>query len=357
MRNRDQTVRLQLFVAATAILPFFAACGSHEPSADAEPASPERAPVNVTAVLLAPQRLTDRIELSGELKPWVEVRVSSELGGTVEQVGFDQGDRVEAGRILARVGSDLYQAALDEAEAGRVEAEALHTKTEKLFEREAVHRQELIRATALLQAAEARVSQARLRLERSIVRAPISGFAISRELEPGEVLAPGAPITTLHRVDRVKAAAGVPESDIGAFRVGGEASVRVDAYPDRELEGRITFLGPATQGLSRTFPAEVALDNRDGDLRPGMIARVALVKRRYVDVIVVERDSLQERDAGSVAVVLDGDVVRVRPVVLGPSEGNRVLVEEGLAVGEWLVVSGHRGLVEGQRVRVVEGQQ
>jgi membrane fusion protein (multidrug efflux system) len=158
-------------------------------------------------------------------------------------------------------------------------------------------------------------------------------------------------------VDRLKAVAGVPESDIAAFRVGGAASVRVDAYPDRAFEGRITFLGPAAQGPSRTFPAEVALDNRGGDLRPGMIARVALVKRSFEDGIVVERDSLQERDAGSVAVVLDGDVARVRDVVLGPSEGNRVLVRDGLEAGQWLIVSGHRALVDGQRVKVVKGQQ
>jgi len=357
MRDQRQTARLPLCVAATTALLFGAACGSQGPSADAEPASPERPPVNVTAVLLAPQGLTERIELSGELQPWVEVRVSTELGGTVEQVGFDQGDRVEAGQVLARVGSDLHQAVLDEAEAGRVEAEALHTKTEKLFEREAVPRQELIRATAVLQAAEARVSLARLRLERSVVRAPISGVTVTRELEPGEVLSPGAPITTLHRVDRLKAVAGVPESDIGAFRVGGDASVRVDAYPDRELEGRITFLSSAAQGLSRTFPAEVALDNRAGDLRPGMLARVRLVKRSYEDSIVVDRDSLQERDAGSVAVVLDGDVARVRDVVLGPSEGNRVLIQDGLEAGQWLIVSGHRALVDGQRVKVVKGEQ
>jgi membrane fusion protein (multidrug efflux system) len=357
MRDQRQIARLPLCAAVTTILLFGAACSSQEPSADAEPANPERAPVNVTAVLLEPQGLTERIELAGELQPWVEVRVSTELGGTVGQVGFDQGDRVEAGQVLARVGSDLHQAALDEAEAGRVEAEALHTKTQKLFEREGVPRQELIRATAALQVAEARVNLARLRLGRSVVRAPISGFAVTRQLEPGEVLSPGAPITTLHRVDRVKAVAGVPENDISALRVGGEANVRVDAYPDREFEGRIKFLGPATEGPSRTFPVEVALDNRGGELRPGMIARVALVKRSYEDVIVVDRDSLQERDAGSVAVVLDGDVARVRDVVLGPAEGNRVLVRDGLESGEWLIVSGHRALVDGQRVNVVKGQQ
>jgi multidrug efflux pump subunit AcrA (membrane-fusion protein) len=70
--------------------------------------------------------------------------------------------------------------------------------------------------------------------------------------------------------------------------------------------------------------------------------------------VVVSRDVLQERDDGTVAVVLDGEVARVRSVSLGAAQGNRVVVDEGLTAGEWLIVRGHRGLVDGQKVAVVE---
>ena len=179
-------------------------------------------------------------------------------------------------------------------------------------------------------------------------------MAVDRDIEPGEVVSPGAPITVLHRVDRLKAVAGVPENDIVAFRVGGEATIEVDAFPGRTFEGRIHLIGPAAVDPSRTFPTEIAIDNPGGELRPGMIARVALVKRRLEDVVVVERDVLQDRDAGPVAVVADGGVARVRELTLGASEGNRVVVDEGLALGEWLIVTGQRGLIDGQGVDVVE---
>jgi hypothetical protein len=87
-----------------------------------------------------------------------------------------------------------------------------------------------------------------------------------------------------------------------------------------------------------------------------MIARVALVKRRLEGVIVVERDVLQDRDAGPVAVVVDGGVARVRELTLGASEGNQVVVENGLEPGERLIVSGQRGLIDGQALEVVEGR-
>jgi RND family efflux transporter MFP subunit len=294
------------------------------------------------------------VELSGELEPWVHVSVSSELGGTVEMVSFQEGEHVRRGQVLARVGTDLFEAALAEAQARLEGAQAVHEKTAELFKREHVPRQELIAATSALHAAEAQVKQAELRLERSVIEAPISGVALSRELEPGEVVSPGAPITELYRVDRLKAVAGIPENDIAAFRVGGAATIEVDAYPGRTFEGRIHLIGPAAQGPSRTFPAEIAIDNPKGELRPGMIVRVALVKRTLEGVIVLERDVLQDRDAGPVAVVAQGGVSSVRAVTLGASQGNRVVVEKGLEPGELLIVTGQRGLIDGQAVEVVE---
>jgi membrane fusion protein (multidrug efflux system) len=293
------------------------------------------------------------VVLSGKLEPWVELDVSAELGGTVQEIGFEKGQLVQKGQVLARVGTDLLAVSFDEAEASLEEAEANYIRTKELFDRQAVTRQELVTYTSRYKAAQARMEMAKLRLERSVIKAPVSGMAISRHVDVGEVIPPGAGITTLHQVDKLKAVAGIPEDDISFFRVGGDATVEVDAYPGRTFEGRIQFLSPAATGKNRSFPSEVALANPGGDLRPGMIARVILEKRHFDDVLVVPRDALLDRDQGSVAFVSDNGKARERPVVLGPGEGDRVVVLEGLAPGESLVVSGHRNLVDGQSLRVV----
>ena len=87
-----------------------------------------------------------------------------------------------------------------------------------------------------------------------------------------------------------------------------------------------------------------------------MIARVALVKRKLEGVIVLERDVLQDRDAGPVAIVADGGVASVRELTLGAAEGNQVVVEQGLELGELLIVTGQRGLIDGQAIEVLERQ-
>lgn len=334
----------------------WSACGSgrgaEEAKANVESSS-EAPPVNVSVETIVPTSLKDELQLSGRLEPWVEVDVSTELGGTVQDVGFEKGRRVEKGQVLARIGSDLLQAALEEAEAERVAAEANYNKTTELFDRQAVPRQDLVSATSTYKRAEARVSAAKLRVERSILTAPVAGIAVTREIEPGEVVSPGARVTVLHQVSRLKAAAGIPENDISYFKIGGEAQLECDAYPGRGFSGRIYFLGPAATEQNRSFPVEIEVDNRAGELRPGMIVRVSLVRRVFDDAIVVPRDAVLERDKGNVVFVLDGEKAEQREVRTGPSESGRIVVLDGLAPGEELIVSGHRNLVDGQRVRPV----
>jgi membrane fusion protein, multidrug efflux system len=333
-----------------------AACNAGAGATEPEP-PPGPPPVNVAVMRITTSELSEQIELSGRLDPWVEVRVAAELGGLVERVSFEKGGRVAEGQELVRVGTDLHQAALDEAEAVLTGAQATYDRVRQLVERQAVPKQNAITATAEYETARARVAQQRLRLDRSIVRAPIGAVAVTRDVEPGEVVAPGTTLATLHQLDRLKASVPLPESDVTLFRTGGRATLRVDAWPGRVFEGRMHYIAPSAAGSTRTFPAEIAVDNRDGALRPGMIARVTLVRRSYSDAVVVPRDALQERDRGPVAVVLEDDIAHVRPVTLGAMQGDRVLVESGLRAGEWLIVSGHRGLVDGQRVQVVERRE
>lgn len=330
---------------------------SGKPEEAAADVAPEATAVNVSVQKIEPSTLRDVLELAGRLEPWVEVQVSTELGGTVQEVGFDKGRYVSKGQVLARVGTDLLEASLAEAEAALVAAEANFAKTKELFDRKAVPRQELVAATSTFKQAEARVAQAKLRVERSIISSPVSGVAVSREIEEGEVVPPGSPITLIHDVSRLKAAAGIPEDDISYFRLGAEAGVTVDAYPDREFQGRIHFLSPAATGQNRTFPAEIEIDNKAGDLRPGMIVRVVLTRRVFENAVVVPRDAVLERDTGNVVFVLEGDRVELRNVETGPSERGAIVLLEGLAAGEALVVRGHRNLVDGQRVRAVPGDK
>lgn len=329
-------------------------CGS-EDAAEADADVVTEAPsVNVSVMTLRPETLRDEVKLAGRLDPWVEVQVSTELGGTVQQVGFEKGRRVSQGQVLARIGSDLLEASLAEAQASLEHAESEFNKTTELFNRQAIPRQDLTSATSEYHGAQARVQQAQLRLDRSIIKSPVTGMSISREIEPGEFIPAGTLVTTVHQLSRLKAVVGIPEDDIPYFKLGAGAHIEVDAYPDREFTGKIHYLSPAATGQNRTFPSEIAIDNSSGDLRSGMIVRVNLVKQVFEDVIVVPRDAVLERDTGHVVFVMEDGRAVLRNIETGPGERGEIVVLEGLDPGEKLIVTGHRNLVNAQLVRTVE---
>ena len=324
-----------------------------EPAADAPEAADLRPAVETAPIL--PGSLTDVLEISGRLEPRAEVMISSELGGAVEEVRFDKGDRVGKGALLARVGSDLLRAALTEAEAELEGAQLEYTQAKLLVEREARPQQDFLGAEVNLKRFEARVEAARLRLTRSEITAPASGVIIQRDIEPGEVLGPGSPVAVLHDTTVLRATIGIPETDIAFFSVGSPARVSVDAYPDRSFEGRITYLAPSATRPGRNFQAEVEVDNSDGLLRSGLIVRTRLERRAFEDAVVVARDVLVERDGILHAFVLEAGVADLRSVTLGPDEGDRVVITSGLEVGETLITDGHRNLIDGQPVRLISG--
>jgi membrane fusion protein (multidrug efflux system) len=357
MLTRKPNAMLRLSIASALGIVVASCGGGRADTAESDEPAQNRPPVSVSVVVIAATNMTERLELSAVLQPWLEIDVASELGGRVEKVAFEEGQRIQEGAVLAHVGTRLLTAALEEAQAGLLGAQADYERTQKLFDRQAVPRQQLLSATARYETAKAQVAQAELRVEGSVVRAPISGVALNRELELGEVLSPGATVTTLNQVTRLKAEAGIAESDVVSFSVGGDAQLSLDAYPGEAFSGSIYFVGPAAVGPSRTFPVKVAMDNHAGRLRPGMLARLSLTKRHLVDVVVVDRDTLQERDSGSVAIVVENGVASVRPVLLGPAEGNHIVVEKGLEVGDLLIVSGQRGLIDGQEVAIVKRRE
>lgn len=342
-------------LAASLLAVAAAGCGGEESGfAEELPAPEEDLRPTVAAATIATSTLTDILEISGRLEPRAEVVISSEGGGTVEEVLFDKGDRVAEGQLLARINTDLLRAALLEEEADLFGAQAEFDRARQLVEREAVPAERLTSAEAELKGAEARTEAARLRFARSEVRSPAAGVIVSRDLEPGEVLAAGSQVAVLHDTSSLKATVGIPETDIAWFRVGAAATVTLDAYPDRIVEGRITWIAPNASQPGRNFLTEIEVPNAGGSLRSGLIVRARLERRVFEDAVVISRDALVERDGTLYAFLLEGGEVAIREVTLGPDEGDQVVVTDGLDAGELLLVAGHRNLIAGEAVRRVE---
>jgi membrane fusion protein (multidrug efflux system) len=170
-------------------------------------------------------------------------------------------------------------------------------------------------------------------------------------VSPGQLVRVQTPVMRLVRLHPLRVTAEVPERFSQAVRVGHALGVRVDAFDDRPIEGRITRISPDVNLKSRAFSIEGEVPNPDGALKPGAFARLRIVTDRVDKTIVVPVTAVQTRyGTNRVFVVRDGQVTGVE-VKLGDRLGPRVEITEGLEVGAPIVADGVEGLSDGLKVR------
>ena len=197
------------------------------------------------------------------------------------------------------------------------------------------------------------------RLERTVVRAPITGILDSREIEVGNMVGAGTPVARIVDNNPVKITAGVPERYAADVKTGADAVVTFDVLEDQEFTGRVSYTGAAVNPRNRTFPLELVLRNPGGIFKPEMVANVAVARRTNEDAIVVPQEAIVRIEDGFIAFVVverNGySVTEAREVELGAAQDNRIQVLSGLEPGDRLVVVGQKIVAAGDRVNVVAG--
>lgn len=339
-----------------------AACGDAEaggaPEGTGEDAGFVRV-INVEVAAVVPERFVEQILLTGTVAANRDVTVSAEESGAVTAVLAEKGARVQAGQALLRIDDRVLRAQVDQARAAAQLAKETWDRRKRLWEEDRVG-SELAYLEARFGAEQSDASLRTLeeRLARTVIRAPVEGVLEDRMVELGALVSQGTPVLRIVDADPVKILAGVPERYAPDVRVGAPASVSFDVLPDAGGTGTIHFVGAAVNPRNRTFPVELRLPNPDHLIKPEMVANVSLERRVEDEAVVVPQDALVRVEDGYVVFVVEGEgddaVARERRVTLGASQANRVVVTEGLAGGERLVVVGQKNVANGDRVRVVE---
>jgi RND family efflux transporter MFP subunit len=297
------------------------------------------------------------LELVGEVRPVDTVPISSELGGRVDRVLVEIGDRVKAGAGLVEIDRATFRLQLAQAEANLEAARAELALATKTLERkadllsdqtipQAVYDEVLAQrdlAEAQVRAAEAARDLAARNLERSLIRAPASGVIAERLAAAGQWADVGVPLLELAAGDQVKVAARVPES--WAPRLVGLAGFdfTVDGVAGR---ADLYSVDPVVEGSSRSFEVVGLTPSQDGRLRPGMFASVRLSAPDPVQSLWLPASAVMISDVTKTLMV-DGGTIVERTVRSGRRDGSMLEIVDGLNAAEEVIadVSGlQRGL-------------
>ncbi len=312
----------------------------------------EPAPVPVGVVTVEPTVMRDILILPGDTEASGDVVLSAERGGRVEWVGPREGQRVGKGEVIAKIDLSALDAALRKAQASHKLAGEQYERRRQLYEQSFISREELDRTETELRLANASLDEAQVAYSQGMVRSPIEGVLNKLHVDPGEFVGQGQPVAEVVNTDSIDVVLGVPELDVRHLSKGQPVLVSVDAYPGQAWDGEVIFLAYKANPSTRTFRAKVSVANKDGRIRPGMIARAQLLRRIIPDALAVPLFALQDKGGERLVYVEENGVAKARIVRLGVIEAERIQVVEGLKAGERLIVSGQSMIEEGMKVVV-----
>ena len=298
------------------LLGLFTACKKETPPPTYQAVAVERRDIIVSA------------QASGAVQPDTPVEVKSKASGEVLQVSVETGQVVQRGAPLVRIDPRnarnalaQAQADLDVAKAKLANSTSQKARADELFKTQSItqteHEQALLDyadARAEVVRAQVAVDNARIQLEDTDVRAPITGTVLEKAVERGQVIASatsnvsgGTVLLKMANLNQVQVRALVDETDIGKIQRDMPATVTVDAFPQRPFNGVVLKIEPQaiTEQNVTMFPVLIRIDNREGLLRPGMNSEVEIHVGRRENVLTVSNAALRtQRDVGSAAEVL-----------------------------------------------------
>lgn len=261
--------------------------------------------------------LTQLASANGTLNPVVLVNVGTQVSGTVKKWYADFNDHVKEGQKLLELDPALYAAQVKQSSASLASvrsqlklAEANAARARELFRQEYISRQELDTSVQALEAARAQVALVSAQLLKdttnlgySVIRSPVSGVVVSREVDIGQTVAASFQTPTLFKIaqdlSKMQIDSSFAEADVGNIKVGQPVSFRVDAFPNRSFRGAVrqVRLNPTTQQNVVTYDVVIAVDNPDQALMPGMTAYVNIVVAQRKGVLLVPNAALRFRPA------------------------------------------------------------
>jgi RND family efflux transporter MFP subunit len=322
-------------------------------------------PPLVTVVVPSLGNVVTTVSVTGQISATNDMPIGVEGdGGRISAVLVEPGDKVKRGQVLARLNPltaesqvEGAQASLEELKAAAAAAQADYARAEKARDSFSVEEFERRRTAALTavakaKAAEAQLSEARTRWQRTTVVAPSDGIVLLRAAEVGQIAMPGSPpLFRLARDGAIEMRGEVAEQDMPRLKVGQSALVKLDGVPQPFI-GKIWQIGAVIDGTTRQGTVRIALPADDQNLRPGAFARADIQAGATVGVILPQTAVLSDEHGTYTLIVGANDRVERRTVNVVGARSEGLLVDSGLSGDERVVAVAGAFLRAGEQVKV-----
>lgn len=317
----------------------------------------KNASVSVKVATVKTEEMSLDFSSNGIFEPTQELIVCAEKSGKVISVLVKEGDRVSVGQTLAIVRSDVINVEAQTADAAYQNALTDYNRFENAYKTGGVTKQQLDQARLGMVNAKARLTQARINVGDTRIKAPISGIVNKRMIEPGSILA-GMPPTQMFEivnVSRLKLKVTANESQIAGIKLGNVINVTSNVYPGKAFSGRITFVAPKADA-TLNFPVEIEItNNASNDLKAGMYGTAQFASNQQKqNLMVVPRNAFVGSVSSNQIFVNENGVAVLKNVTAGRILGDKVEIVKGLNDGDQVVVTGQLNIVDGTKLEIIK---
>ncbi len=287
------------------------------------------------------------------LEAYAEARVIAKVGGEVVTIAVEEGDKVKAGQLMARLDGDRLRLEVERNRANVAKLRQDYQRNVELHEKGLISTGTFESQRYELEALQAALDLAELDLSYTQIRAPIDGVIAERMIKVGNTIKINDPVFQVTRLDPLLADLFVPERDFNKLAAGLDAHLRVDALPGRFFKGVIARISPVVDPQTGTFKVTIEVEDPSGALKPGMFGRVGIVYDIHRDAVLVPRVAVVDDQTDPAVFVVEEGLASRRPVTTGYAAGENIEILTGLDGGERVVIVGQNGLKDGGKVEVI----
>jgi len=329
------------------------------------PASPQLprqdSPARIAVQVVTPRRqdLAQTSRLPGTIAPWYQTSLYAKVPGYLKWIGFDKGDWVKEGAVLAVIDAPEIQQQYEQAKSDYAIKKLTFERLSRVWQKnpDVIAKQDVDVAEAAASGAKHVLEQRAAMLDYTKVRAPFSGIITARFLDPGAMIqvatnseTQASPLFTVMDVAKVRVYFNVPQEEAAQAKPGCSVKVMLRQYPERGFPGTLTRTTGVLDAATRTMLAEADLSNSEHVLQPGSFVEVEVSLKQHPKALIIPPAALVVEDAGKAVFIVEDGRARKVPVKTGLDDGIGIEVTEGLKGTEQVVVVGQNHLKDGMLV-------
>lgn len=315
--------------------------------------------VAVETITIVEDAFEDYIRLSGTVEAIEDAVISAETSGRILHI-VDRGAELSEGDILARLDDRVIRAQYNSARTSFQLADQTYERFERLYADSIISTQDFQNAEAQRDQARAQLDQAEKQLRDVNIEAPFSGRVEERFVQRGELTSPGQPIARIVDASIVRILTGIPERYANEIKVDSPVNATIRSLPGVKVDSKISYISNIIDPDTRTFTAEIEVNNRDYTIKPEMIVDLRVRRKTIENAIIIPRTSvLRDEDGVNIFVASEEDghkVARIRSIETGQASGALIEIISGLNDGDEVIITGMRSLSDGDRLNILTTQ-